>query len=78
MTLRLIASLGYIGAFALGWWLGRDFEWRLWEQDRRDAEDDDYLASVQLDPVPMKTTEVLAMLTCNWDLDLAHEWEHNR
>jgi hypothetical protein len=32
VTLRLSALLGSIAAFVVGWYLGRDYEWRLWQE----------------------------------------------
>jgi hypothetical protein len=32
VTLRLRALLGSIAAFVAGWYLGRDHEWRLWQE----------------------------------------------
>ncbi len=74
MTRLLIAA----AAFIAGWWAGRDHEWRIWQREQQDAEDE--MAGVQVDvyPVPMTTTEVVSMLTRDWDAELRVEWEFNR
>jgi hypothetical protein len=76
MTLRLSAFLCSIAAFVAGWYLGRDHEWRLWQEACETPLPEPETTNV--DPVTMTLSEFVGLVTRDFPTDLKHEWEFNR